>query len=103
MNKIIPVFFISLGVVMGGAIFGSLGALFSGQSPIKILSELADDLKLYAIVAAIGGTFNNLRLIEGSIFQGEIGVILQQLIILISAFLGALLGNWLIITFAGGN
>ena len=103
MNKTLPVFFIALGVVLGGALFGSLGGLLAGQSPIKVISDLADDLKLYAVVSAIGGTFNNLRLIEGSVFQGELSVLFQQLILLISAFLGAMLGNWIIITFAGGR
>lgn len=103
MNKILPVFFIALGVVIGGTVFGSIGGLLTGQSPLKIMSSLADDLKLYAVVSAIGGTFNNLRLLEGSVFQGEINVLLQQLILLISAFLGAMLGNWLIITFVGGR
>lgn len=103
MNKVIPAFFIALGVVIGGAFFGSFAAVFIDESPLKILSDLAADLKLYAIVAAIGGTFNNLRLIEGSIFQGELNVIIQQILILVTAFLGALLGNWLIVTLAGGK
>ena len=103
MNKIFPVFFIALGVVIGGAFFGGLGGILAGQSPLKIMSDLAEDLKLYAVVSAIGGTFNNLRLLEGSVFQGELIILLKQIVLLISAFLGAMLGNWLIITLTGGN
>ena len=66
------------------------------------MGELADDLKLYAIICAIGGTFTNLRLLE-DVFQGELIIIIQQFAMLLSAFLGAQLGYWLIITLVGGK
>lgn len=102
MNKIIPVFFIALGVVLGGSFVGSVGGIIISQSPLKVMGELADDLKLYAIICAIGGTFTNLRLLE-DVFQGELIIIIQQFAMLLSAFLGAQLGYWLIITLVGGK
>ncbi|MFW5890852.1 MAG: YtrH family sporulation protein [bacterium] len=103
MNKIIPVFFIALGVVLGGAIIGSIGDILRSQPPLKTMINLAEDLKLYAIICAIGGTFNNLRLLEGSVFGGEIIIILQQFCILLSAFIGAQLGYRLITIICGGG
>lgn len=65
--------------------------------------DIADDLKLYAIISAIGGTFANLRLLEGVIFQGQLSIIVEQFFILLSAFLGGQLGYWIIIVFCGGK
>ena len=102
LNRIIPAFFIALGVVLGGSFTGSLGGLFINQSTIKLMSDIAEDLKLYAIISAIGGTFTNLRLLEG-VFQGELILIAQQFLILLSAYSGAHLGYWIITIFCGGK
>ncbi len=103
MNRIIPVFFIALGVVIGGSFVGSIGGVIIKQSPLKIMLDIADDLKLYAIISAIGGTFTNLRMLEGVLFKGDLLIIFQQFLILLSAFFGAQLGYWLIVIFCGGK
>ncbi len=103
MNRIIPVFFIALGVVIGGSFVGSIGGVLIKQSPLKIMLDIADDLKLYAIISAIGGTFTNLRMLEGVLFKGDLLIIFQQFLILLSAFFGAQLGYWLIVIFCGGK
>lgn len=103
MNRIIPVFFIALGVVIGGSFVGSIGGVIIKQSPLKIMLDIADDLKLYAIISAIGGTFTNLRMLEGVLFKGDLLIIFQQFLILLSAFFGAQLGYWIIVIFCGGK
>jgi len=103
LQRILPAFFIALGVVLGGTFVGSIGGIITGQSPLKFMSDIASDLKLYAIISAIGGTFNNLRLLEGSFLQGELHLLFEQIMILISAFAGARLAYWLVIIFAGGR
>ncbi|MFW5981109.1 MAG: YtrH family sporulation protein [bacterium] len=103
MNRIIPVFFIALGVVLGGTFIGSIGGIIIQESPLKIMVNIADDLKLYAIISAIGGTFTNLRMLEGVFLKGDLLVIIQQFLMLLSAFLGAQLGYWIIIVFCGGR
>ncbi len=103
MKRLILVFFISLGVLLGGAITGSIGATLTKESPIKTMIDLAHEIKLWAVVTAIGGTFSNLRIIEGSVFEGKIIVIFKQFLLLTSAFLGAQLGIWLITTLTGGR
>ena len=101
MEKLLPVFFMALGVVVGGALIGSLGSFIAGDSPLKAMLRFADDLKLYAVISAIGGTFANLRLLEGSFLSGDLMILFQQLLILLSAFLGAQLGHWVILSLVG--
>lgn len=103
MDRLVSVFFISLGIVLGGTIIGSVGASLTGHPPIKNMLELAEDLRLYGVVGAIGGSFTNLRLLEGSFFGGELWGIVRQLVILVTAFLGANLACWVISTLAGGK
>ena len=103
MNKIIPTFFIALGVVLGAAFFGSIGGLLTHQPPLKVMSDIAEDIKLYAIISAIGGTFTSLKIVEGGFFKGEFTLIIQQFLVLISAYFGAQLGYWLIIVLSGGK
>ena len=103
MDRLILVFFISLGVVLGGAIIGSIGGTLTHKSPLKTMNQLAQEIKLWAVMTALGGTFSNLRIIEGGVFKGEIIVIFKQFILLTGAFLGAQLGIWIISTLIGGN
>ncbi len=103
MNKILPAFFIALGVILGASFFGSIGGVLIHQSPLKIMSEIAEDIKLYAIISAIGGTFTSLKIVEGGFFAGEFMLIVRQFLVLISAYFGAQLGYWLIIILCGGK
>ncbi len=103
MERLLLVFFISLGVVLGGAILGSVGATLAHQSPIRAMNQLSQDIKLWAVVTAIGGSFSHLRIIEGGVFEGKIILIFKQFIIITVAFLGAQLGIWLISVLTGGN
>jgi hypothetical protein len=103
MQKIVLVFFTSLGVLLGGALIGSIGGTLTHQSPIKVMYELAEDIKLWAVAAAIGGTFSNLRILEGGFMEGKLSLVAKQLIILMVAFLGAQLGIWIITILSGGK
>ncbi|GAB6099318.1 YtrH family sporulation protein [Halanaerocella petrolearia] len=103
MKRLLIVFFTSLGVVLGGSILGSIGATLAQTSPLKAMLELAEEIKLWAVVTAIGGTFSNLKLFEGGILQGEFLIIIKQFILLVTAFLGAQLGIWLISILTGGS
>lgn len=103
MNRVIPVFFIALGVILGASFAGSIGAVLTNQAPLKVMVNTAEDIKLYAIISAIGGTFTNLKILEGSFFQGELLIIIQQFLVLLSAYIGAQLGYWLITVIGGGK
>ncbi|AZR74957.1 hypothetical protein BBF96_15270 [Anoxybacter fermentans] len=102
MNRLVAVFFTALGVILGGSFIGGLAALFTKDSPIKMMGEISQRLKLYAVVSSIGGTFNNLRILEGGFFQRELSIIFQQIVIIITGFIGANIGVWIIKTLIGG-
>lgn len=96
MHRLVTVFFVAAGVVLGGAFIGGIAALFTRESPFKLMWDISQRLKLYAVISSIGGTFTNLRILEGGVFQGEFSVVLQQILVLLSGFLGSYLGVWII-------
>lgn len=96
-------FFTSLGVVLGGAIIGSLPGLVLDGRPLRTAYELARGLKIWAMVVAVGGTFPTIRALETSILGGELIVLGKQILLLAGAFTGANTGHWLITTLAGAG
>ncbi len=96
-------FFIALGVILGGAFIGSLGAVFCQDPPLKIMLDLAEKLKIWAIVSAIGGTFVAIRAIEIGFLDGQLSSLVKQFLFILSAFYGAQLGYLLIVMLTGGD
>lgn len=95
-NRLVTVFFVAAGVVLGGAFIGGIAALYTRESPFKLMWEISQRLRLYAVISSIGGTFANLRILEGGVFQGEFSIVLQQVFVLFSGFLGSYFGVWII-------
>lgn len=95
--------FISLGVILGGSLIGSLGAVFYGRPPGHIIVELAGKLKIWALVAAMGGTFDALKAIEAGFLGLQINTVIKQLLLILFSFAGAHTGYLLIIYLAGGK
>lgn len=89
-------FFIAFGVIIGGAIIGGISAFIIGEPPLKTISELASNLKIWAIVAAIGGTFDAVTSIERGIFTGAHDDILKTLLMVFAALCGAQSGTTII-------
>ncbi|WP_304458449.1 YtrH family sporulation protein [Alicyclobacillus sendaiensis] len=85
-------FFVSMGLVIGGALFGGLAALLTHHDPQAAMNALASDLKVWAIVAALGGSMDVLRVIDRGVFGLHIGPMIRQLIYLFAAFLGCHVG-----------
>src|SRR5699024_11732049 len=50
--------FIAFGVIIGGAIIGSVGTFLTGGAPLSAIARIAQSLKIWAVVCAIGGTFD---------------------------------------------
>ena len=96
-------FFISIGVMLGGCIFGALAATFCGHPPLKAMLDLCDKIKIWAVVVALGGTFNSIKLLDTGIFNGEIKMLLKQVIYILSALSGAQLAYKLIYYFEGSG
>lgn len=102
-QKMLLIFFTSLGVVLGASLFGSVAAVFVKIPPLRTMVRLADDIKIWAIVAAIGGTFSAIEILGSGLFEGEIRATVKQLLFIISSFMGASVGQWLISCLAGGK
>jgi Sporulation protein YtrH len=92
-------YFIALGVILGGALIGGIAAFLTGQPPLTAVYRLSTDLRIWAIVAAIGGTFDAVYTFERGLFNAETRDIFKQLLIILSALggaqTGALIINWL--------
>ncbi len=89
-------FCIALGVVTGGSLVGALGALVWGETPLTTLLELAARLKIWGMVAALGGTFDSIRNLESGFLQGQLRLVARQSLFIATAFLGAHVGFFLI-------
>lgn len=100
-NKLILVFFTALGVVLGAALLASLAALLTQQPPIRLMTKVAGEIKIWAMVAAIGGTFTTIEVLESGIFEGKLTDAFNQVLLIVGAFLGAQVGQYLISTLAG--
>lgn len=87
--NIILDFAIAFGVLLGGALIGGLAAFLVGKAPILEMMELAKRLKIWAIVAAIGGTFDTITNFERSFENGATIEIFKQLTYIFVAIAGA--------------
>ena len=92
----IQCFFIAFGVIIGGAIIGSLASFSTGEAPLTSILRLAKGLRIWAIAAAIGGTFDA---IEG-ILDGTTIHLFKQILLIFSAMSGVktamILMDWLV-------
>ncbi|CEP65995.1 Sporulation protein YtrH [Moorella glycerini] len=101
--KLLLIFFTALGVVLGAAVVGSLAAVLVGQPPLRTMTRLALEIKIWAIAAAMGGTFSAIEILGQGLLEGQFRVLAKQLLFIIVAFIGAQVGYWLIQNLAGGK
>ncbi|MGL4522453.1 MAG: YtrH family sporulation protein [Bacilli bacterium] len=101
--QLIVYYFIALGVLLGGSFIGAFGAFIIGEPPLAFLTRLASSLRIWALVAAIGGTFDTFYSFERSVFQGELDDIIKQFIFILSAMAGAQTGMIIISWLAEDN
>ncbi|MCG8399993.1 MAG: YtrH family sporulation protein [Firmicutes bacterium] len=102
-QKTVLIFFTALGIMLGAAVVGSLAAVLFGGPPVGTMLKLAREIKIWAIVAAIGGTFSTFEVLESGLFQGEVRAVIKQLVYIISALAGAQFGHYLLLTISGEN
>lgn len=101
--KLLLIYLTALGVVIGAALIGSLAAIVAGDRPIRTMVKIAEEIKIWALVAAIGGTFTTIEVFETGIFQGQFSEVIKQVFYILSAFAGAHSGFMLVVTAAGGK
>jgi hypothetical protein len=85
-------FFIALGVILGGSLFGCTAAILCNERPIKMMLIFCDQLKLWAIIVALGGTFSSFEMLDLGLLKGEFKTVIKQLLYILSAFGGAHMG-----------
>lgn len=92
-------YFIAVGVLLGGSLIGGIAAFITGKPPLTEIFRLSNALRIWAIVAAIGGTFDTVYSFERGLLEGETRDIFKQLLLILAALGGAqtgtLLINWL--------
>lgn len=92
-------YFIALGVLLGGSLIGGLAAFLTGQPLLTAVYRLSTLLRIWAIVAAIGGTFDAVYSFEKGLFDGATIDLVKQFLLILSALggaqTGALIINWL--------
>ncbi|MGZ9583238.1 YtrH family sporulation protein [Paenibacillus marinisediminis] len=96
LSKAILDFCIALGVVLGGSLLAGIASVIALQPPAETMRQVADHIKIWAIVVAVGGTIDPLRVIESNFLSGELNPIFRQLMYILVSFMGAHLGTELI-------
>ncbi|WP_217586964.1 YtrH family sporulation protein [Lentibacillus saliphilus] len=81
-------YFIAFGVVIGGTIIGSIGSFATGDPPLTAMGRIARSLRIWAIVAAIGGTFDTIEKFEKGFLDGSTFDLFKQALLILSAMGG---------------
>jgi hypothetical protein len=103
LNKMVLIYFTALGILLGASLVGSLAAVLVREPPVITMLKLARDIKIWAIAAAIGGTFSTFEILESGLFQGEVRAVIKQLFYIVSALAGTQTAHYLILALCGGN
>ena len=90
--SVVQNFLIAFGVVIGASVFSGLGAILTNQPPYKVMVEVANSIKIWAIAASLGGTFSSFTVIEKGIFDGEIKILIKQAFYILISLTGANMG-----------
>ncbi|WP_283247375.1 YtrH family sporulation protein [Lederbergia citrea] len=92
-------FFIAFGVMLGGSLIGGLAAFITGEPLLTEISKIAGRVRIWAIVAAIGGTFDTVYNFEKGFLDGGTRDLFKQFLLILSAMGGAktaaLIISWL--------
>src|SRR5699024_4818472 len=80
--------FIAFGVIIGGAIIGSVGTFLAGGAPLSAIARIAQSLKIWAVVCAIGGTVDAIETFQKGLLAGSTMDLFKQFMLIISAMIG---------------
>lgn len=96
-------FCVAFGVVLGASLLAGVGAVLTLQPPTSIMRSYSDSIKIWAMVAAIGGTIDPIRVIEGHLLESHLSPVIKQILYILSAFMGAHMGTTLVQWICGGG
>jgi hypothetical protein len=102
-TKMIMDFCVAFGVVIGASLLSGIGAVLTFQPPGHYMKWYAGQIKIWALVAAIGGTIDPIRVIESNLLESQLSPVIQQLLRIFSAFVGAHCGTILVQWITGGG
>ncbi|WP_323742057.1 YtrH family sporulation protein [Salinibacillus xinjiangensis] len=85
---LIQCYFIAFGVLAGGSFIGSIGAFLIGEPPLTMVTRLAKSLRIWAIVAAIGGSFDAFENLQKGLLEGSTIDLVRQVSYIVSAMVG---------------
>ncbi len=77
-------YFIAFGVILGGSLIGGFGAFLIGKPALTYINQFAQNLRIWALVATIGGTFDTFYSFERSFFGGDMKDIVKQILLIFS-------------------
>jgi len=95
-NKMIDEFLIAFGVVIGGSILAGIAAVVTMRSPSHQMGLIADNIKIWAMVVAVGGTIDPIRSIQSNFLGGQISLAIKQILSIVAAYIGAHIGTMII-------
>lgn len=99
-------FTVALGLMIGGSLVGAVGALLTHHPPMFTMVNIAEQLRIWALVAALGGSMDTIKVIGDGVLGGQLFQVVKQFSYLTSAFLGSqtgfLLIKWLVYGREGG-
>jgi hypothetical protein len=90
--SLINCYFIALGVIIGGSLIGGIGAFLVGEPPLTMINRLSKSLRIWALVASIGGTFDVFDNFQRGIFEGMPLDIFKQILLIVTAMGGTQTG-----------
>ncbi|WP_282936932.1 YtrH family sporulation protein [Paenibacillus sp. RC67] len=96
LTKCVLDFFVAFGVVLGGSMLGGIAAVLMMEPPTLKMLHISEQIKIWALVAAVGGTIDPLRVIESNLVGGYISPAIKQILLIVFAFIGAQAGTSLI-------
>lgn len=90
--SIVQNFLIAFGVVLGASLFSGLGAVITNNPPLKVMTDVAGSIKIWAIAASLGGTFSSFAMIEKGLLEGELKTLVKQMLYILISLTGANVG-----------
>ncbi len=96
LTKAVQDFFVAFGVVFGAAMLAGVSSILTMQPPATTMRMLAENVKIWAIVVAVGGTIDPIRMIEYNMQEGYLSPAFKQILLILCAFAGAYSGTELV-------
>ncbi|MCW6087509.1 MULTISPECIES: YtrH family sporulation protein [Clostridium] len=89
LGNLVYSFMVSFGVIVGASAFSGIAAILLDHPPLKIMSDISNSVKIWAVATALGGTFSSFSILEEGIFKGELRGMFKQIFYILASLIGA--------------